>query len=57
MSKFIEFLTDENERIDILSIMEERGLQDVIQVTGNKVKKLTEASEHLRIRGDAGLLN
>ncbi len=54
MSKFIEFLTVENERIDILSIMEERGLQDVVKVTGNKVK-LTEAPENLRIRGDAGL--
>jgi endonuclease YncB( thermonuclease family) len=51
---FIDFLARENERIDILSIMEERGLQDVVSVQGKKVK-MTVAPEDIRVVGKAGL--
>jgi endonuclease YncB( thermonuclease family) len=50
---FIDFLTKENERIDILPIMEERGLQDIVKVTGNKVR-LTVLPENIRVVGSAG---
>ena len=50
---FIAFLTTENERIDILSLMEERGLQDLVQVNGNRVKLLFDP-ENLRVVGNAG---
>ncbi len=50
---FTDFLTDKNERLDVLDVMEERGLQDVVEVTGNKVR-LTERPENLRIVGEAG---
>lgn len=56
MSEFIAFLEGKNERIDILSIMEERGLQDLIEVRGNKVK-MTEPPENLRVVGKAGARN
>lgn len=51
---FIEWLEDRNERIDILSIMEERGLQDLVEVTNNTVK-LKDDPENLRVVGEAGL--
>jgi hypothetical protein len=50
---FKEFLEVRDERIDILSLMEERGLQDVVKVTGNKVR-MTEPPENLRVRAKAG---
>jgi endonuclease YncB( thermonuclease family) len=53
MSQFIAFLEQKNERLDVLDVMEERGLQDVVRVVGNKVS-MTEPPENLRIRGKAG---
>ena len=50
---FIDFLAKENERLDILTIMEERGLQDIVKVTGNKVR-LTVSPENIRVVGQAG---
>jgi endonuclease YncB( thermonuclease family) len=50
---FIDFLTKENERVDILPIMEERGLQDIVKVTGNKVR-LTVLPENVRVVANAG---
>lgn len=50
---FIDFLEARNERVDILSIMEERGLQDIVKVDGNRVR-LTEPPENLRIVGQSG---
>jgi hypothetical protein len=54
LGEFIEWLEDRNERVVILSIMEERGLQDLVEVDGNKVK-LTEPPENLMIGAKAGL--
>lgn len=55
LSGFVNWLEVEkkNERIDILSIMEERGLHDLVKVSGKKVS-LKEAPENLRVRGKAG---
>lgn len=53
LSGFHAFLTDLNERIDVLDEMEERGLQDVVAVTGDKVRML-ERPENLRVVGEAG---
>jgi hypothetical protein len=53
---FIDFLEQRNERIDILSIMEERGLQDVVKVQGNRVW-MTEPPENLRVVGRVGRRN
>jgi hypothetical protein len=53
LADFVDFLAAKNERIDILSIMEERGFQDVVRVQAGKVK-LTEAPEDIRVRGKAG---
>ena len=53
LASFVAFLAKKNERLDVLSIMEERGLQDVVKVSGNKVR-LTEAPENLRVRGKVG---
>jgi endonuclease YncB( thermonuclease family) len=50
---FIDFLTKENERVDILPIMEERGLQDIVKVTGNKVR-LMVSPENVRVVANAG---
>ena len=53
-SGFRDWLEDKkSERIDILDIMEERGLHDLVKVTGKKVR-LTEPPENLRVRGKAG---
>lgn len=54
LAGFMDFLASENERIDILSIMEERGLQDVVSVQGNRIK-MTVAPEDIRVVGKAGL--
>jgi hypothetical protein len=53
LAGFHDFLAQKNERLDILSIMEERGLQDVVKVQGNKVR-LLESPENLRVVGKAG---
>jgi endonuclease YncB( thermonuclease family) len=53
MSKFIAFLEAKNERMDVLDVMEERGLQDLVKVNGNRVR-LTERPENLRVRAQAG---
>jgi endonuclease YncB( thermonuclease family) len=53
LAGFVPWLAQKNERIDILSEMEERGLQDLVKVTGKKVR-LTELPDNLRVRGKAG---
>jgi endonuclease YncB( thermonuclease family) len=53
LTGFIAFLAKSNERIDILSIMEERGLQDLVEVQGNRVR-LLEPPENLRVVAKAG---
>ena len=50
---FIDFLEAKDERIDVLSIMEERGLQDLVGVEGDTVR-LLEPPENLRVVGAAG---
>jgi hypothetical protein len=56
LEEFIGWMENRNERIVILSIMEERGLQDIVEVDGNKVK-LTEPPENLMIGAKAGLVH
>jgi hypothetical protein len=56
LAGFMAFLEARNERIDVLSLMEERGLQDVVEVVGNTVC-LTEPPENLRVVGEAGRRN
>jgi endonuclease YncB( thermonuclease family) len=51
---FIAALEKKNERLDILSLMEERGLQDIVQVRGSTVRLLF-APEDIRVVGQAGL--
>jgi hypothetical protein len=48
LDHFIVWLEEKRERVDILPIMEERGLEDVVEVEGNHVS-LTEAPENLRV--------
>lgn len=50
---FKDFLEEKNERVDILPIMEERGLQDIVEVRGNKVR-MTVRPENVRVVGKAG---
>ncbi len=50
---FVDYLLGQNERVDNLSIMEERGLQDVVEVQGDTVR-LTEPPGNLRVVGEAG---
>lgn len=50
---FLDFLAKENERVDILPIFEERGLQDIVTVVGNKVR-LTVSPENIRVVGKVG---
>jgi hypothetical protein len=56
LAGFLDFLEQKNERLDILPLMEERGLQDAVEVQGNKVK-MTEPPENLRVVGRAGRRN
>jgi endonuclease YncB( thermonuclease family) len=51
---FIVFLAERDERVDVLTVMEERGLQDLVEVRGTRVR-LTEMPEDLRVVGSAGL--
>lgn len=37
MNGFIQFLADKNERMIVLPLIEERGLQDIVKVAGKKV--------------------
>lgn len=53
LSGFVQFLTESNERIDLLDVMEERGLQDLVEVRNSTVR-LTEQPENLRIVAKAG---
>jgi len=53
LADFVDFLEEEDERVDILSIMEERGLQDLVEVQGDNVR-LVEPPENLRIVARAG---
>ena len=53
LTGFIDFLEESNERVDILSIMEERGLQDLVEVQSHLVR-LTEPPENLRVVAQAG---
>lgn len=53
LAGFTNFLEQRNERIDIISIMEERGLQDLVEVRGDTVR-MTEPPENLRVVGEAG---
>jgi endonuclease YncB( thermonuclease family) len=48
LDDFIMWLEEKGERVDILSIMEQRGLEDVVKVEGNHVS-LTEVPENLRV--------
>jgi retron-type reverse transcriptase len=56
LAGFIDFLEELDERVDILSIMEERGLQDIVAVQGNVVR-LTEPPENIRVVAKAGRRN
>jgi endonuclease YncB( thermonuclease family) len=56
LSAFWAFLDQKNERIDVLDVMEERGLQDLVEVRGSRVR-LLEPPENLRVRGKAGRRN
>jgi hypothetical protein len=51
LDDFIIWLEEKGERVDILPMLEERGLEDVVKVQGNNVR-LTEKPENLRIVTD-----
>lgn len=53
LAGFVAFLEAENERIDVLDEMEERGLQDLVVVTGDRVR-MVEPPQNLRVVGKAG---
>ena len=53
LSGFIAFLAEQNERIEVLDVMEERGFQDLVKVKKNKVS-LTQDPENLRVVAEAG---
>lgn len=50
---FLDFLENRNERVDIMSTMEECGLQDLVEVHENKVR-LKEDPVNIRVVGKAG---
>lgn len=50
---FVAFLAQKNERMDVLDVMEERGFQDLVKVSGNKVS-LTQDPANLRVVSAAG---
>lgn len=56
LAGFVDFLAQWNERVDIMSTMEECGLQDLVEVRGNQVR-LIERPENLRVVGRAGRRN
>ncbi|GFE72107.1 hypothetical protein [Chroococcus sp. FPU101] len=53
LEQFIDFLEAKNERIDILSLMEERGLQDIVEVNGERVRMIVPP-EYIRVVSQAG---
>jgi endonuclease YncB( thermonuclease family) len=53
LSEFIQFLAKKNERVDILSEMDEVGLQDLVHVDDGVVR-LLQPPENLRVRAKAG---
>ena len=53
LNGFLDFLENRNERVDILSTMEECGLQDLVEVHENKVR-LKEDPVNIRVVGKAG---
>lgn len=57
LNGFIDWLEYRNERVDILPTMEERGIQDIVDVNNNNNNKvkITENPENLRIVANAGL--
>jgi hypothetical protein len=55
LNGFIDWLGDRNEWVDILSIMGERGIQDIVEVVNNNKVKLKKKPEKLRVVGEAGL--
>lgn len=56
LAGFVDELERKNERIDLLDVMEERGLQDIVEVSGDRVK-LTEPPGNIRVVGKAGRRN
>ena len=56
LDDFIRYLEKQNERIDILTIMDEKGLQDIVKVEGNKVKMIEEP-KNIRVVGKSGNRN
>jgi endonuclease YncB( thermonuclease family) len=53
LAGFIGFLEERDERVDILSVMDERGLQDLVEVQGDTVRMI-EPPENLRVVAEAG---
>jgi hypothetical protein len=53
LAGFKAFLEERDERVDILSLMDERGLQDLVEVQGDTVRMI-EPPENLRVVADAG---
>ncbi|HYN39058.1 MAG TPA: hypothetical protein VES39_07395 [Rhodospirillales bacterium] len=53
---FPAFLEERDERVDVLSEMEERGVQDLVEVRGDRVR-MTQPPENLRVVGSAGRRN
>ncbi|MCP9438540.1 MAG: hypothetical protein NNA20_01645 [Nitrospira sp.] len=53
LTGFIDFLERRNERVDVLPLMEERGLHDLVEVRGHTVR-LTERPENIHVIGKAG---
>jgi endonuclease YncB( thermonuclease family) len=56
LSGFVQFLSESNERIDVLNVMEQRGFQDLVEVRNSTVR-LIEPPENLRIVARAGRRN
>ncbi|HEX2180868.1 MAG TPA: hypothetical protein VHH10_01185 [Rubrobacteraceae bacterium] len=56
LAGFKAFLEERDERVDILSLMDERGLQDLVEVQGDTVRMI-EPPENLRVVGEAGRRN
>jgi len=56
LDDFIPFLEKKKERVDLLTLMEERGLHDIVTVKGNTVA-LTEPPENIRVVGKVGRRN
>lgn len=50
---FVDFLEGRNERVNLIPSLEECGLQDLVEVQGNRVR-LTESPENIQVVGKAG---